>query len=78
MRSMVVTLAVSKLSGWLNALASCRESKEGHAMHGEVRARRREGVGPRRCKRCAWGGLRLKARGPGHARSARRTCMTCL
>ena len=36
--SMVVTLEVSKLSGWLNALASCRESKGGHAVRGEVRA----------------------------------------
>ena len=33
---MVVTLEVSKLSGWLNAFASCRESKAGHAME-EVR-----------------------------------------
>ena len=27
-----VTLEVSKLSGWLNADASCRESKAGHAV----------------------------------------------
>ena len=33
---MVVTLEVSKLSGWLNADADCRESKEGHAVRGEV------------------------------------------
>ena len=33
---MSVTLEVSKLSGWLNALAYCRESKEGHAMRGKV------------------------------------------
>ena len=30
MAYMVVTLEVSKLSGWSNALAFCRESKEGH------------------------------------------------
>ena len=30
MRNMLVTLVVSKLSGWLNADASCRESKGGH------------------------------------------------
>ena len=30
--SMVVTLEVSKLSGWLNADARCRESKGGHTM----------------------------------------------
>ena len=33
---MSVTLEVSKLSGWLNADAFCRESKEGHAVRGEV------------------------------------------
>ena len=35
---MLVTLEVSKLSGWLNADAPCRESKGGHMMRGEVRA----------------------------------------
>ena len=33
---MVVTLEVSKLSGWLNADANCRESKGGHTVRGEV------------------------------------------
>eukprot|EP00964_Phaeocystis_antarctica_P045222 scaffold26021_cov41-Phaeocystis_antarctica.AAC.1 len=33
---MSVTLEVSKLSGWLNADARCRESKGGHTMRGEV------------------------------------------
>ena len=33
---MSVTLEVSKLSGWLNADARCRESEEGHAMRGAV------------------------------------------
>ena len=33
---MFVTLEVSTLSGWLNAFAPCRESKEGHAVRGEV------------------------------------------
>ena len=32
---MVVTLEVSKLSGWLNADARCRESKGGHTVLGE-------------------------------------------
>ena len=32
MWAMVVTLEVSKLSGWLNADAYCRESKGGHAV----------------------------------------------
>ena len=33
---MSVTLDVSKLSGWLNADAPCRESKGGHAVRMEV------------------------------------------
>ena len=45
MTRMVVTLEVSKLSGWLNAVACCRESKGGHTMLGEVRTGRREGGG---------------------------------
>ena len=36
MAYMFVTLEVSKLSGWLNADAYCRESNGGHAMRGEV------------------------------------------
>ena len=68
MPCMVVTLEVSKLSGWLNAYAYCRESKEGHTVRGEVY----ESGGSRRwwataahaaCKRgrgCRFGG---KARG---------------
>jgi hypothetical protein len=47
MLTMFVTLEVSQLSGWLKACASCRVEREGHAMRGEVRAGRREGV---------WGG----------------------
>eukprot|EP00964_Phaeocystis_antarctica_P057142 scaffold33780_cov33-Phaeocystis_antarctica.AAC.1 len=37
---MSVTLEVSKLSGWLNADARCRESKGGHTVRGEVRPAR--------------------------------------
>jgi len=44
MRYMFVTLEVSKLSGWLNFRADCRVEREKHAMRGEVRAGRREGV----------------------------------
>eukprot|EP00964_Phaeocystis_antarctica_P032503 scaffold18408_cov61-Phaeocystis_antarctica.AAC.4 len=36
MKLMSVTLEVSKLSGWLNANAFCRESKEGHTVRREV------------------------------------------
>jgi len=44
MARIVVTLEVLKLSGWLKAVARCRVEREGHAMRGEVRAGRREGV----------------------------------
>eukprot|EP00964_Phaeocystis_antarctica_P060772 scaffold36265_cov43-Phaeocystis_antarctica.AAC.3 len=36
MPCMSMTLEVSKLSGWLNADAPCRESKGGHTVRGEV------------------------------------------
>jgi hypothetical protein len=55
MAHMVVTLEVSRLSGWLNADAPCRVERRGHAMRGEVRAGRREGVGRRQRKRHARG-----------------------
>ena len=35
MLAMLATLEVSKLSGWLNADAPCRESNGGHAVRGE-------------------------------------------
>ena len=47
MLNMFVTLEVSKLSGWLNALAFCRVSKEGRAMRGEVQTGRPEVAGDR-------------------------------
>ena len=65
MRSMIVTLEVSKLSGWLNADANCRESKEGHAMRGKLQTGRPE-VAADRGARCVQGrglGCRL---GAGH------------
>ena len=53
---MVVTFDVSKLSGWLNAAAYCRESKGGHKVRGEVRAGRQEGDGCLQICRQARGG----------------------
>ena len=57
MKSMVVTLEVSKLSGWLNAWADCRESQGGHTVRGDMRAgiglgggRRRATVGHAACR----------------------------
>ena len=43
MASMVVTLDVSKFSGWLNLYAACRVEKAGHAMRGEVCVGRKAG-----------------------------------
>ena len=45
MAPMFVTPEVSKLSGWLNADARCRESKGGHTVRGEVRPGRWEAAG---------------------------------
>ena len=57
---MFVTLEVSKLSGWLNADAPCRESKGGHhTVRGEVQAGRREGGG---CKQGAREGSTIDCR----------------
>ena len=63
-----VTLVVSKLSGWLNADADCRESKGGHTVRCEVRAWRREAAWRRATAvHAAWRG-RLGCRlGAGHA-----------
>jgi hypothetical protein len=75
---MLVTLEVSKLSGWLNADAICRESKGWHAIWGEVQGWEPGGVGRWRRKSGMHGGKPLlKAWGPGHARGAQRTCRAC-
>ena len=48
MPNMSVTLEVSKLSGWLNADAYCRESNGGHMVRCEVQSTgRREVAGDR-------------------------------
>ena len=56
MACMVMTLDVSKLSGWLNADAPCRVEKRAYGAARGARARRREGEGWRRRKRHARGG----------------------
>ena len=78
MLAMLVTLEVSKLSGWLNADARCRESNGGRTVRGEVRAGRRvaagvrgaSGVhGPTLSVECRKEGIRRWARfGPGGGR----------
>ena len=65
---MFVTLEVSRLSGWLNADASCRESKGGHAVRGEVYGSGAAGGGrPQRqaaCRGARWWRERHARRGP--------------
>ena len=77
MAYMVVTLEVSKLSGWLKADASCRVG--GRACDAGGRGGSREAGGPgvwwrhtRGTHGNSWPDSRLG--GQGHARSARRTC----
>ena len=56
MPCMLVTLDVSQLSDWLNALADCRVERRACDARGEVRPGRREGVGWRRCNQRSRGG----------------------
>ena len=53
MSRMSVTLEVSKVSGWLNADAYCRESKGGNAERGDVLrpGRRRTNAAQAACRR---------------------------
>ena len=76
--SMVLTLDVSKFSGWLNTSASCRAEPKGGGYdarrsvggaHMHVQ-RAREGYSPR--------STRLEAGRRGHGRSAPRTFPPCL
>jgi len=77
---MSVTLEVSTLSGWLKADAPCRV--EGRACDAGGRGASREAGGHRggggTQEACT--GKRPDSRlwGQGHARSARRTCSSCL
>ena len=62
MAYMFVTLEVSKLSGWLNADASCRGSKGRHAVRGEVRAGRQQAAGDRGARSVQGRGLDCRLR----------------
>ena len=76
---MSVTLDVSKLSDWLNALADCRvESRVYDAERGADRGRERHGPAAAH-EPHAWGeSPAVKAGGAiGHVRSAPRTCSPC-
>ena len=66
MLTMVVTLEVSKLSGWLNAFAFCRESEGGHAVWGEgQRPGRQEAAGDRGASSVRERAGRREGRGAG-------------
>ena len=65
MRPIFVTLEVSKLSGWLNALKDCRESNGGHTVRVEVRTGRRQAAGDRGARSVCRGGLDCRL-GAGH------------
>ena len=63
---MFVTLEVSKLSGWLNADANCRESKGEHTVRCAVQSTgRREAAGDRGARAARRGGLECSLRA-GH------------
>jgi hypothetical protein len=73
MAYMVMTLDVSKFSGWLNDVALCRIEGTAYAR---FRAGRRKGLGwwrHRSGMHMHGKRARLKAGAPGHVRSARRT-----
>ena len=60
-----MTLEVSKLSGWLNADAYCRESNGGHTVRDDVRPGRREAAGDRGARSVQGRGLDCRL-GAGH------------
>ena len=60
MTAMVVTLEVTKLSGWLNTDARCRESKGGHTVRGEVQSTGKPKAAGDRSARRAQGRARLR------------------
>ena len=70
---MSVALEVSKLSGWLNFAAYCRESKGGHMMRGEVRAGRAGGRRVTAMHAAGRGEGSTAGWAQGAGRSARRT-----
>ena len=74
---MVVTLEVSRLSGWLNADGACRVPQEGRTVRGGMRGGRWQGVWWRRRMQRAGGSLTGRHE-LGYARSAHRTCSSCL
>eukprot|EP00964_Phaeocystis_antarctica_P013482 scaffold7382_cov62-Phaeocystis_antarctica.AAC.1 len=78
MERMFLTLEVSKLSGWLNADAVCRESNGGHSVQGEVQSTGRREVAGDRGARGVQGRARVqigsRARGGAHAEHGAHAC----
>ena len=78
MYRIIVTPEVSKLSGWLNAYARCRESNGGHTVWEEVQSTGRPEVAGDRGARGVQGRARLqiggRARGGAHAEHAVHGC----
>ena len=75
---MSVTLEVSKVSGWLNADAHCRESKGGHTVWEEVQGTGRSEAAGDRGARGVQGRARLqigsRARGGAHVKHGAHGC----
>ena len=68
MAFMCMTLEVSKLSGWLNPCAPCRESKGGHTVRGEGASREAAGGRLASAEHAACRGLRARLQSWGRAR----------
>ncbi len=68
MRYMLVTLDVSKLSGWLNADAPCRVKRRAYYVWGEMRVGRLKGATAAQAV-CTGEVLRLKIGGGGTTRN---------
>ena len=73
-----VTLDVSKLSGWLSAVATCRVERRAYDAERGV-GREAGGRGPAAQRASGMHGerTRMKAWGLGHTRSAPQTCSSC-
>ena len=69
---MIVTLEVSKLSGWLNAFADCRESRT-EGIHGAGRGSGREAAGGRQLRRMQRVRGRARLQTGGRAWGVKRT-----
>ena len=68
---MAATLDVSQLSGWLNALASCRVKREKLRERGDMQARRRESRGAAAALTACMEDSTVETAGRGHARAER-------